>query len=179
MAPNDFPAVVEGERVAAPIGDVVADIAAGKMVILVDDEDPESEGDLCIAAEAATPEAINFMATHARGLIRLTLVEEQLQKLRLDMMVPEHENTGAPGSAFAVSIEAREGVTTGISAAGPRAHDPQVAIDGRREAGRPRRARATSSRSAPAKAAVSCAASARPRAPSTSRGMAGLRSRPA
>jgi 3,4-dihydroxy 2-butanone 4-phosphate synthase/GTP cyclohydrolase II len=87
------------------------------MVILVDDEDRENEGDLCIAAEAATPEAINFMAVHGRGLICLAMTESQMRKLRLPMMVPDHENTAFHGTAFTVSIEAREGVSTGISAA--------------------------------------------------------------
>jgi len=98
------------------VEDALADIRAGKMVILVDDEDRENEGDLCIAAEKCTPEAINFMATHGRGLICLALVEEQLKKLKIDMMVPDHENTTPYSTAFTVSIEAREGVTTGISA---------------------------------------------------------------
>ena len=97
------------------------------MVVLVDDEDRENEGDLCMAAEAVTPEAINFMATHGRGLICLALTESQLKKLHLGMMVPDYENTAAYGTAFTVSIEAREGVTTGISAH-DRAHTIQVAI---------------------------------------------------
>ena len=92
------------------------DLRAGKMVILVDDEDRENEGDLCMAAEAVTPEAINFMAKHGRGLICLTLTEDQLTRLRLPMMVPDHENSANHGTAFTISIEAREGVTTGISA---------------------------------------------------------------
>ena len=97
------------------------------MVILVDDEDRENEGDLCMAAEAVTPEAINFMAKHGRGLICLSLEEEQLNKLHLGMMVPDYENTASYGTAFTVSIEAREGVTTGISAA-DRSHTIQTAI---------------------------------------------------
>ncbi|HIG02546.1 MAG TPA: bifunctional 3,4-dihydroxy-2-butanone-4-phosphate synthase/GTP cyclohydrolase II [Myxococcales bacterium] len=109
------------------IEEAVADIREGKMVILVDDEDRENEGDLCMAAEAVTPEAINFMATHGRGLICLALTESQLEKLHLGMMVPDYENTAAYGTAFTVSIEAREGVTTGISAH-DRAHTIQVAI---------------------------------------------------
>jgi 3,4-dihydroxy 2-butanone 4-phosphate synthase/GTP cyclohydrolase II len=104
------------------------DIRAGKMVILVDDEDRENEGDLCMAAEKVTPEAINFMATHGRGLICLSLEEEQLRKLHLGMMVPDYENSSSYGTAFTVSIEAREGVTTGISAA-DRARTIEVAID--------------------------------------------------
>jgi 3,4-dihydroxy 2-butanone 4-phosphate synthase/GTP cyclohydrolase II len=109
------------------IEDALADIRAGRMVILVDDEDRENEGDLCMAAEKVTPEAINFMAMHGRGLICLSLVEERLRQLKLEMMVPDYENTTPHGTAFTVSIEAREGVTTGISAA-DRARTVQVAI---------------------------------------------------
>ncbi|MCZ6464230.1 MAG: GTP cyclohydrolase II [Proteobacteria bacterium] len=79
------------------------------MVILVDDEDRENEGDLCMAAERVTPEAINFMATHGRGLICLSLVEQRMRDLKLEMMVPDYENTTPHGTAFTVSIEAREG----------------------------------------------------------------------
>ena len=99
------------------ISEAIEDIAEGKMVILVDDEDRENEGDLCMAAEKVTPEAINFMARFGRGLICLPLEEEQLDRLHLGMMVPDYENTTPYGTAFTVSIEAREGVTTGISAA--------------------------------------------------------------
>lgn len=94
----------------------IADIRAGKMVILVDDEDRENEGDLCIAADKVTPEAINFMAKYGRGLICLSLTEERLDQLQLSMMVPDYENTSGFGTAFTVSIEAKHGVTTGISA---------------------------------------------------------------
>ncbi|MHC4138148.1 MAG: 3,4-dihydroxy-2-butanone-4-phosphate synthase, partial [Planctomycetota bacterium] len=90
---------------------------AGRMVILVDDADRENEGDLCMAAEKVTPEAINFMAKHGRGLICLSLTEEKLESLHLSMMVPDYENNSGFGTAFTVSIEARSGVTTGISAA--------------------------------------------------------------
>jgi 3,4-dihydroxy 2-butanone 4-phosphate synthase/GTP cyclohydrolase II len=103
----------------------IADIAAGNMVILCDDEDRENEGDLVIAAEKITPEAINFMATHARGLICLSLTSEQVFRLGLPMMASH--NTSVFNTAFTVSIEAREGVTTGISAA-DRAHTTRVAI---------------------------------------------------
>lgn len=99
------------------ISEAIVDIAAGKMVILVDDEDRENEGDLVIAADKCTPEAINFMATYGRGLICLPLEEEQLDKLHLGMMVQDYENSTPYGTAFTISIEAREGVTTGISAA--------------------------------------------------------------
>jgi 3,4-dihydroxy 2-butanone 4-phosphate synthase/GTP cyclohydrolase II len=117
----------EPGSVLSSIEEAIEDIRAGKMVILVDDEDRENEGDLCMAAEAVTPEAINFMAIHGRGLICLTLDEEHLDRLHLGMMVPDFENTAAYGTAFTVSIEAREGVTTGISAH-DRAHTIQVAI---------------------------------------------------
>jgi 3,4-dihydroxy 2-butanone 4-phosphate synthase/GTP cyclohydrolase II len=108
------------EEIAAATASVeaaVEDIRAGKIVILVDDADRENEGDLCIAAEKVTPEAINFMAMHGRGLICLSLTEQQLERLHLSMMVPDYENNSGFGTAFTVSIEAREGVTTGISAA--------------------------------------------------------------
>jgi 3,4-dihydroxy 2-butanone 4-phosphate synthase/GTP cyclohydrolase II len=104
------------DSICSSVEEAIADIKAGKMVILVDDEDRENEGDLTMAAEMVTPEAINFMATHGRGLICLSLEEEQLEQLHLGMMVPDYENTAAYGTAFTVSIEAREGVTTGISA---------------------------------------------------------------
>jgi 3,4-dihydroxy 2-butanone 4-phosphate synthase/GTP cyclohydrolase II len=87
------------------------------MVILVDDEDRENEGDLCMAAECVTPEAINFMAKWGRGLVCLAMTEERLRQLDLGMMVPDHDNNSPFGTAFTVSIEARQGVTTGISAA--------------------------------------------------------------
>jgi 3,4-dihydroxy 2-butanone 4-phosphate synthase / GTP cyclohydrolase II len=101
------------ERVNGAIGD----IRAGKMVILVDDEDRENEGDLCMAAEFVTAESINFMATHGRGLICVALTEEQIDRLDLPMM--QSPGRGGPplGTAFTVSVEARHGVTTGISAA--------------------------------------------------------------
>lgn len=99
----------------AAIKDAAADIAAGKMVIIVDDEDRENEGDLVCAAEKVTPEIINFMAVHGRGLICLPMTEERCDYLQLPMQASE--NTSGFGTAFTVSIEAREGVTTGISAA--------------------------------------------------------------
>ena len=94
----------------------VAHFASGKMLILVDDEDRENEGDLCIAAEKVTPEAINFMTKHGRGLVCLALTEEKVKQLRLPLMVDEGANTSRFGTAFTVSIEAAKGVTTGISA---------------------------------------------------------------
>jgi 3,4-dihydroxy 2-butanone 4-phosphate synthase/GTP cyclohydrolase II len=97
------------------IEEAIEDIRKGKMVILVDDEDRENEGDLTMAAEAVTPEAINFMATHGRGLICLSLTAERVAELQLPMMTTD--NTSAFGTAFTISIEAKKGVTTGISAA--------------------------------------------------------------
>ncbi|HEV2802337.1 MAG TPA: 3,4-dihydroxy-2-butanone-4-phosphate synthase [Pyrinomonadaceae bacterium] len=97
------------------IEEAAADIRDGRMVIIVDDEDRENEGDLVCAAEKVTPEIINFMATHARGLICMPLTEERCDELHLTMQVAD--NTSFLGTAFTVSIEARKGVTTGISAA--------------------------------------------------------------
>ena len=109
------------------ISEAIADIAAGKMVILIDDEDRENEGDLCMAADKVTPEAINFMAKFGRGLICLPLDEARMERLHLNKMVPDYENTASFGTAFTISIEAREGVTTGISAA-DRARTIQAAV---------------------------------------------------
>ncbi len=117
----------------ATIEEALEDIREGKFVVVVDDEDRENEGDLTIAAQFATPEAINFMTKHARGLICLCLTEERCDELGLDPMT--NRNESAFETAFTVSIEAREGVTTGISAH-DRAHTIQVAIDpskGRRD----------------------------------------------
>jgi 3,4-dihydroxy 2-butanone 4-phosphate synthase/GTP cyclohydrolase II len=97
------------------IDEAIEDLAKGKMVILVDDEDRENEGDLCMAAEKVTPEAINFMAKYGRGLICLSLSPERIDELKLPMMTDD--NTSSFGTAFTVSIEAKKGVTTGISAA--------------------------------------------------------------
>lgn len=96
------------------IEEALGDIAKGRMVILVDDEDRENEGDLCMAAEKVTPEAINFMAKYGRGLICLSLTPQRVEKLGLPMMTDD--NTSSFGTAFTVSIEAKKGVTTGISA---------------------------------------------------------------
>ncbi|MDO9079277.1 MAG: bifunctional 3,4-dihydroxy-2-butanone-4-phosphate synthase/GTP cyclohydrolase II [Desulfuromonadales bacterium] len=109
----------------AKIEAALEDIRNGKMVILVDDEDRENEGDLAMAAELVTPEAINFMAKEGRGLICLTLTEDRADFLDLPLMV--RDNTSSFGTAFTVSIEARKGVTTGISAA-DRAQTIRVAI---------------------------------------------------
>lgn len=99
----------------SPVEDIVADMRAGRIVILVDEEDRENEGDLVLAADHVSAEAINFMARHGRGLICLTLTRERCERLQLPPMVPR--NGTKMGTAFTVSIEAAEGVTTGISAA--------------------------------------------------------------
>ncbi len=109
----------------SPIEEVIEDIRDGKMIILVDDEDRENEGDLYMATEAVDAEAINFMATHGRGLICLTLCGELVDKLQLPMMV--NDNKSPYGTGFTVSIEARTGVSTGISAA-DRARTIQAAV---------------------------------------------------
>ncbi|WP_431276151.1 bifunctional 3,4-dihydroxy-2-butanone-4-phosphate synthase/GTP cyclohydrolase II [Variovorax ureilyticus] len=117
-----------GNRVPAPISsveEIVADMRAGRMVILVDEEDRENEGDIVLAADHVTPEAINFMARHARGLICLTLSREMCERLNLPPMVAR--NGAKHSTAFTVSIEAAEGVTTGISAA-DRARTVQAAV---------------------------------------------------
>jgi 3,4-dihydroxy 2-butanone 4-phosphate synthase / GTP cyclohydrolase II len=110
----------------AKIAEALEEIREGRMVILVDDEDRENEGDLCMAAEMVTPEAINFMAKHGRGLICLSLTEERVEHLQLPMMVSNNQSRF--GTAFTVSIEARQGVTTGISAA-DRATTVLAAVD--------------------------------------------------
>jgi 3,4-dihydroxy 2-butanone 4-phosphate synthase/GTP cyclohydrolase II len=109
----------------SPIPELVAELAAGRMVILVDEEDRENEGDLVLAAEHVSPEAINFMARHARGLICLTLTRERCERLQLPPMATR--NGTRHGTAFTVSIEAATGVTTGISAA-DRARTVQAAV---------------------------------------------------
>jgi 3,4-dihydroxy 2-butanone 4-phosphate synthase/GTP cyclohydrolase II len=109
----------------ARVAEALEDIRQGKMVILVDDEDRENEGDLCMASEMVTPEAVNFMAKEGRGLICLTLTEERADHLDLPLMV--QDNSSSFGTAFTISIEARRGVTTGISAA-DRSHTIQVAL---------------------------------------------------
>jgi 3,4-dihydroxy 2-butanone 4-phosphate synthase / GTP cyclohydrolase II len=109
----------------SPIPELVAELAAGRMVVLVDEEDRENEGDLVLAAEHVSPQAINFMARHARGLICLTLTRERCERLRLPPMAVR--NGTVHGTAFTVSIEAASGVTTGISAA-DRARTVQAAV---------------------------------------------------
>lgn len=111
----------------SPTAEIIADIAAGRMVILMDDEGRENEGDLIMAAEFVTPAAINFMVSQARGLVCLPLTRERCEQLRLPQMVGH--NTASLGTAFTVSIEAARGVTTGISAA-DRAATIQAAIAG-------------------------------------------------
>ncbi|MFP4598998.1 MAG: 3,4-dihydroxy-2-butanone-4-phosphate synthase [Persicimonas sp.] len=109
------------------VEEAIEAIRAGEMVILVDDEDRENEGDLCFAAEKVTPEAINFMAMHGRGLICMTMTGERLDQLEIPMMVDRTSNDSQFGTAFTVSIEAREGISTGISAA-DRARTVEVAV---------------------------------------------------
>jgi 3,4-dihydroxy 2-butanone 4-phosphate synthase / GTP cyclohydrolase II len=115
----------------ATVEEAIEDIRQGKFVVVVDAADRENEGDLTIAAQFATPEAINFMATHARGLICLCLTEERCDDLGLRQMTDRNETPY--GTAFTVSVEAREGVTTGISAH-DRSHTIQVAIDPSKDA---------------------------------------------
>ena len=113
----------------SPFTDVptaIEEIRAGRMVVVVDDEDRENEGDLTLAAEKVTPEAINFMAKYGRGLVCLAMTEERLDHLRIGPMTAE--NTSNYGTAFCEAIDAREGVTTGISAY-DRARTIKVAVD--------------------------------------------------
>src|SRR3954454_8805985 len=113
-------------RVFAPIEEALEEIRRGRMVVVCDDESRENEGDLTMAAQFATPEAVNFMAKEARGLICLALTPERCDELGLDLMAAKNESSFQ--TAFTVAVEAREGVTTGISAA-DRARTIQVAID--------------------------------------------------
>jgi 3,4-dihydroxy 2-butanone 4-phosphate synthase/GTP cyclohydrolase II len=117
-----FRAASKRPRQISSIEDAIADIKAGKMVILMDDEQRENEGDLCMAATKATPAAINFMAKYGRGLICLALSEARIQQLGLAMMVSD--NRAPLGTAFTVSIDARQGITHGVSA-----HDRAVTIE--------------------------------------------------
>ena len=110
----------------ASIETAICELKAGRMIVVVDDEDRENEGDLTMAAELVTPEAINFMATHGRGLICLAMPGERLDELDLAPMTPD--NTALHGTAFTISIDAKEGVTTGISAH-DRAHTIKAAVD--------------------------------------------------
>jgi len=112
------------------IPEAIDDIRAGRMVVVVDDEDRENEGDLTIAAEKVTPDVINFMARHGRGLICLPMTGERLDELRIPLMVQDDENSARFGTAFCVPVEAKQGTTTGISA-GDRARTVLAAIDPR------------------------------------------------
>src|SRR3989441_8553768 len=114
----------------ASIPEAIDDIRAGKMVVVVDDEDRENEGDLTIAAEKVTPDVINFMAKHGRGLVCLPMTGERLDELRIPLMVQDEENSARFGTAFCVPVEAKHGTTTGISAA-DRARTVLAAIDPR------------------------------------------------
>jgi len=129
MGENRVVAMPETIRTLEPpfidVPGALAEVRAGRMIVVVDDEDRENEGDLTLAAEFVTPEAINFMAKHGRGLICLTLTEERADYLRLFPMT--QQNSSRFGTAFTETIEAREGVTTGISAA-DRAHTIRTAI---------------------------------------------------
>ena len=122
---NSFPTTVKIIMLST-IKEAIADFRAGKMVIIVDDEDRENEGDLVCAAELVTPEIINFMAREGRGLICMPLTEERCDELELPLQVSERENSSSFGTAFTVTIEAKQGVTTGISAA-DRAHTIRTA----------------------------------------------------
>ncbi|OAN87470.1 3,4-dihydroxy-2-butanone-4-phosphate synthase [Marinobacter sp. EhC06] len=106
----------------------LSELAAGNMIILTDDEDRENEGDLCVAAEHASPEAINFMAVHGRGLICLSLPETRVQELGLSLLVPPEANQTAHSTPFCMPVDARKGITTGISAP-DRAEAVRVALD--------------------------------------------------
>ena len=125
VTPLPTAAAPKGLAPISPVEDIVADLRAGRMVILVDEEDRENEGDIVIAADHITPQAINFMARHARGLICLTLSREMCERLNLPPMVAR--NGAKHSTAFTGSIEAAEGVTTGISAA-DRARTVQAAV---------------------------------------------------
>src|SRR5881296_4484580 len=106
----------------------IEEIRSARMIVVVDDEDRENEGDLTLAAEKVTPEAINFMARYGRGLICMPMTEERLEELEIPLMVKD--NTSPYNTAFCVSIEAKRNVSTGISAS-DRAHTVKVAIDSR------------------------------------------------
>ncbi|HEY3174383.1 MAG TPA: bifunctional 3,4-dihydroxy-2-butanone-4-phosphate synthase/GTP cyclohydrolase II [Candidatus Polarisedimenticolia bacterium] len=115
-----------GRPVFATIEEAIEEIRGGRMIIIVDDEDRENEGDLAVAAEKVTPDQINFMARHGRGLVCMPMTQERLDQLEIPLMV--EKNTSPYGTAFCVSIEARHGVSTGISAA-DRARTVRVAVD--------------------------------------------------
>jgi len=108
--------VSEKSASVASVEEALGEVRAGRMVILIDDEDRENEGDLCLAAEKVTPEHINFMARYGRGLVCLSLSEERCERLGLHLQVPPEDNSSAFGTAFTVSVDARFGTSTGISA---------------------------------------------------------------
>src|SRR4249920_3822066 len=110
------------------IPQALEDIRTGRMVVVVDDEDRENEGDLTLAASKVTPEAVNFMARHGRGLICLPMTGERLDELRIPLMVQDEQNSAKFGTAFCVPIEAKQGTTTGISAS-DRARTVLAAVD--------------------------------------------------
>ena len=133
MSPENVESLADVYQGAlSSIEEVVEEARSGRMFILVDDESRENEGDLCVVGQMATPEVINFMAKHARGLICLSMTRDRIEKLGLPLMSSRNETRHE--TAFTVSIEAREGVTTGISAH-DRAHTIQVAIDPQRGRG--------------------------------------------
>ena len=125
MSEKNLPAAALPDSAISPVSVIIEELRAGRMVVLVDEEDRENEGDLVMAAEFVTPEAINFMVTHGRGLVCLTLTEQRCRQLELPLM---SNRNGTPyGTNFTVSIEAAEGVETGISVA-DRARTIQVAV---------------------------------------------------
>ena len=127
-SPGDSTGDPAPDSALSPLEDAIDAMARGDMVIVVDDEDRENEGDLVVAAEHATAAAINFMATHGRGLICLAMRGDALDRLAIPMMVPDGDNRSGFGTGFTVSVEAASGVTTGISAS-DRAHTIGVLID--------------------------------------------------
>ena len=136
----------------SPITDLIADLKAGRMAVLIDEEDRENEGDLIFAADFVTAEKINFLATHGRGLICMPITAAHAERLNLAPMVAQ--NRSVHGTNFTVSIEAAHGVATGISAEGSRAHDPRGG-GARREAVRTSCSRDTCFRSSRNRAACS------------------------
>src|ERR1700758_3137202 len=110
----------------SPVEEALDDVRQGRIVVVVDDPDRENEGDLVIAAQFATPEAINFMVTHARGQLCLPLTEERADQLGLPLIAPPGESSRL-GTAYTAAVDARDGISTGISAA-DRSHTVQVAI---------------------------------------------------
>jgi 3,4-dihydroxy 2-butanone 4-phosphate synthase / GTP cyclohydrolase II len=125
--PRNSDELKELKRARKSVEQALEDFRQGRMVILVDDEDRENEGDLALAAEKVTPELINFMAKYGRGLICLALTEEKLEELNLPLMVEARDNDSPFGTGFTISIDARQGITTGISAS-DRSHTILTAI---------------------------------------------------